>query len=220
MTESSARPPSGAGDDAPSRPHRAKRGEGDRLRDEILDATEQLLDETGDEAKISIRKVASRIGRTSPSIYLHFPDKASLMWAVCGRQFAEADGAMVAAVEGIDDPVERVTALARAYVEFAVGNPEQFRILFLSDRSKLGGASTVDDLGQTEGFALVVDSVRDAAAAGQIAVADELATVVDLWAAVHGIAALLVTRPDSGLPSPADWVDHMVGTLLDGLRPR
>lgn len=162
------------------------------------------------------------MGRTSPSIYLHFPDKASLMWAVCERHYADHEASMAAAAEGIADPLERLASLARAYVRFAVDNPEQFRILFLTDRTKLGGAATLEDLGQTQGFALVAEAVAEAAADGTIVVpdGDVLAVLVDLWAAVQGIATLLVTRPQGGLPGPEVWVDRFLRLVLDGLRPR
>jgi AcrR family transcriptional regulator len=53
---------------APTRRHRARRGEGDRLREEILAAAERLLLETGDESAVSIRAVADAVGVTPPSI--------------------------------------------------------------------------------------------------------------------------------------------------------
>jgi len=67
---------------------RARRGEGDLLRDEILTAAERLLVETGNEDSVSIRAIAEAVGVTPPSIYLHFPDKETLLFAVCERQFA------------------------------------------------------------------------------------------------------------------------------------
>ena len=66
---------------------RARRGEGERLREEILDVAEDLLVSTGDENAVSIRAIAQRVGVTPPSIYLHFADKESLLWAVCEREF-------------------------------------------------------------------------------------------------------------------------------------
>ena len=71
----------------PLRRRRAPRGSGDQLRDEILDATTDLLLETGHAKAVSIRSVAKRVGVTPPSIYLHFADKDALLDAVCARYF-------------------------------------------------------------------------------------------------------------------------------------
>ena len=62
-----------------SRRTRARRGEGERLREEILDAAERLLIETGNRDAVSIRAVAEAVGVTPPSIYLHFADKTELL---------------------------------------------------------------------------------------------------------------------------------------------
>ena len=77
-----------------TRPHRARRGEGDRLRDEILDATEALILESGNADAVSIRQVAQAVDRTPPSIYLHFSTKDELMQAVCQRRFDADDRAL------------------------------------------------------------------------------------------------------------------------------
>ena len=62
----------------PLRRRRAPRGSGEQLREEILDATTELLLETGHAKAVSIRSVAQRVGVTPPSIYLHFADKDAL----------------------------------------------------------------------------------------------------------------------------------------------
>ena len=67
---------------------RSRRGEGDLLCDEILAAAERILIETNDQAALSIRAIASAVGVTPPSIYLHFADRNDLVFAVCERRNA------------------------------------------------------------------------------------------------------------------------------------
>jgi AcrR family transcriptional regulator len=110
-----------------SRPRtRARRGEGDRLRDEILDAAEALLHETGSADKVSTRAVATRVGVSSPSIYLHFPDRAALLFAVCQRQFDTLGARLAEVAVQVDDPVERVIAIGSDYCHFALEHPQQY----------------------------------------------------------------------------------------------
>src|SRR5690554_5697959 len=66
---------------------RARRGEGDRLRTEILEAAEGLLMETASEDAVSIRAVAQAVGVSPPSIYRHFADKDMLLLEVCRHSF-------------------------------------------------------------------------------------------------------------------------------------
>ena len=64
------------------RRRRAPRGSGDQLREEILDATTELLLKTGEAKAVSIRAVSQLVGVTPPSIYLHFADKDALLEGV------------------------------------------------------------------------------------------------------------------------------------------
>src|SRR5437899_5757868 len=88
-----------------ARRRRAPRGQGERLREEILAAAERLLIQTGDVEAVSIRAVADAVGVTPPSIYLHFADKNELLWAVCERHFTVLDQVMERATAGINDPI-------------------------------------------------------------------------------------------------------------------
>ena len=102
---------------------RARRGEGELLHTQILDAAERLLIETGNEEAVSIRRIAEAVGVTPPSIYLHFADKEELIFAVCERQFEALDRVVEEAVIGIDDPVEELYARGKAYVRFGLEHP-------------------------------------------------------------------------------------------------
>ena len=75
------------------------------MREEILDATTELLLETGHAKAVSIRSVAQRVGVTPPSIYLHFADKDALLDAVCARYFEKLDEEMqrVGGRSAVDD---------------------------------------------------------------------------------------------------------------------
>ncbi|NED65050.1 helix-turn-helix transcriptional regulator, partial [Streptomyces sp. SID10244] len=66
---------------------RSPRGSGELLAEEIIASATALLLEEGDDAAVSIRAVAGRVGVTPPSIYLHFADKDALLDAVCARYF-------------------------------------------------------------------------------------------------------------------------------------
>ncbi|MYR06326.1 MMPL family transporter [Gordonia sp. SID5947] len=106
------------------------RGSGELLAEEIISSATALLLEEGDEAAVSIRAVAGRVGVTPPSIYLHFADKDALLDAVCARYFEQLDGVLGEVSEGIDDPLERALQQGLAYVRFAVSTPVLYRLAF------------------------------------------------------------------------------------------
>ena len=79
---------------ASPRRSRSRRGQGELLRDEILAAAERILIETNDQTALSIRAIASAVGVTPPSIYLHFADRNDLVFAVCERHAEKLNQAM------------------------------------------------------------------------------------------------------------------------------
>ena len=174
------------------RRRRAPRGAGDLLRDEILDAATELLLETGHAKAVSIRSVAERVGVTPPSIYLHFKDKDALLDAVCARYFEKLDEEMQLAAAGRTTALDVLRALGLAYVRFALQTPELYRIATMSEGRP---GSDVDVTLNSSAF----EHMR----AGVIAMMDEGIYVRDdptlvalqLWAAAHGVAALLIAKP-------------------------
>src|SRR5919197_144730 len=98
----------------------ARRGEGERLRREIVDAAIALIADRGDEA-VSMRAIARAVGVSPPAVYLHFADRQELMLAVLDHVFADLGRALEKADTGA--PHARVRALVRAYVSWGVTHP-------------------------------------------------------------------------------------------------
>ncbi len=189
MTRAAERPP--------ARRRRAQRGSGEQLRAEIVAATKRLLADGSPSAEVSIRKVADAVGVTSPSIYLHFADKDALLEAVVVDVFAELDAAMVAAGEGVSDPLQRLRAYGQAYVRFAVTHPEHYRLATMERCVEPvdGEQSELDRMLDDSAFQHLAEVVQDCVAAGIFSAEDPLGTTFDLWAAAHGIAALMIAKP-------------------------
>lgn len=190
---------------------RSRRGEGERLRDEILAAAERLLVETGSEEAVSIRAVAAAVGVTPPSIYRHFADKNLLLFEVCGVQMRRLGEHLWDATRGVDDPVLALGLMGEAYVRFGLAHPEHYRIMFMG-RSDLTPEQYADELLlETSPFAMLVTLVQRAVDAGMTRHDDALRVALLLWSAVHGLTSLLIAKPN--VPWPP--VDALVRDLLE-----
>jgi AcrR family transcriptional regulator len=197
---------------------RARRGQGERLRAEILAAAERILVETGDQSALSIRAIADAVGVTPPSIYLHFADRNDLLFAVCEQQFGHLHEAMDKAIEGVSDPWERIARRGRAYIEFGLANAEQYRIIMTSRADQAPERLVDERLLQTSAFARVVEDVEAAIDAGEIRRSDNAFLVASgLWMLVHGITSLLIAKPDFPWPPVDELVDHILGVYAAGL---
>jgi AcrR family transcriptional regulator len=196
---------------------RAKRGDGERLREEILNATRQLLAETGDESGVTIRSVADRVGVTTPSVYLHFADKEELMRAVCTAVFDDLGQEMERSATA-QTPLESLRQIGIAYCKFALAHAEEYRVLFLKRPDH--AMDETEDLVASSSFRYLVQAIERCIADGSIPKRDPVVIGLMLWSTVHGAASLMITKP--GFPWPpaetffADIVDMAgMGVSLD-----
>jgi AcrR family transcriptional regulator len=195
---------------------RSRRGEGEKLRDDLLDATERLMLESGHADAVSIRAIADAVGVTPPSIYLHFPDKESLIFAVCERHFEAFDSVIEDAGRSTDDPVESLRRRGRAYVRFGLENPEPYRILFMTrsdgerQRDALSGAGA-------RAFQHLVDAVQRCIDAGAFRSVDPVLAATGVWMAVHGVTSALISMPGFPWPDVDSLVDHVCNIQNLGL---
>ncbi|MHB1533883.1 MAG: TetR/AcrR family transcriptional regulator [Acidimicrobiales bacterium] len=195
---------------------RARRGEGPQLRDEILAAAEQILIETNDQASLSIRAVAAAVGVTPPSIYLHFADRNELLFAVCGRHVVQLERAINAAADGVGDPIERIRRRGRAYLQWALENPEHYRVLMMSRPDATPDRFVDERLVDTAGLMPVVEDLAEAIAAGAVRPDDPLEATMVLWMLIHGVASMLIAKPDFPFPSPDDAYDRVFRLVRAG----
>ena len=197
---------------------RARRGEGELLRAEILAAAEKLLIQTGDEGAVSIRAIADAAGVTPPSIYLHFADKTELLAAVCEARFQDFDRYLEDASAGIDDPLEALRARGRAYVRFGLENPEHYRILFMTRPGAERPQRAVEDLPGMTAFSRLVEDVARGMGAGLLTTGDPFLVATGLWSNVHGVTSLLIARPDFPWPDLDRLLDHVLAAAIRGLQ--
>jgi AcrR family transcriptional regulator len=199
---------------------RARRGEGDKLRDDIIDAAEKLLLETGDEGQVSIRAVARAVGVTPPAIYMHFEDKDELIHTVCERPFGEFRSYVERAMADLDDPVQAIAAMGRAYVHFGLEHPEQYRLMMMTKTEMDHGALELDEMPGMQTFFGLVDAARACIDSGAFREADPFTVAVGLWTGVHGLTSLLISAKNFPWPDVEPLIDHVLDMQLNGLRVR
>ncbi|MEV4206184.1 TetR/AcrR family transcriptional regulator [Nocardia salmonicida] len=171
---------------------RANPGQGGRLREEILEAAEQLLETAGTEDALTVRAVASAAGVSTPSVYLHFTDREALLEAVCFRVWGQLEELFHRCQ--VADPFHSLGRFGRAYVKFALEHPVQYRVLLMRTSSSENPAATTC-------FRLMTDAIATCVATGLMH-GDPGTLALHLWSAAHGCVSLLITQPQ--LPWPED----------------
>ena len=199
------------------RRERARRGDGDRLREEILEAAEYLLGRYGHDDAVSIRAVANRVGCTPPAIYLHFEDKTQLLFEVCARRFNELTDAVDLAVGSATDPLGKLVAGSKAYIEFGLANPEHYRILFMQKPILTPEQWRTLRVSTTAGFNGLEQRCLDLQTAGLMGNHEPSTVAIAVWQLCHGIVSLMVAKPAWGWNEVDDMTEHLLGTYLRGL---
>jgi AcrR family transcriptional regulator len=199
------------------------------VRTMILDAARELFAKEGYDA-VSMRRIADAIEYSPTAIYVHFKDKAELMQELCNEDFGKMNAAHAGAFE-IADPVERVRQLGLHYIRFGVNYPNHFRLMFMTKPAD-EAVMTEEQMREhgmgdpnRDGYALLSMTVKQMIEQGRVR--PELESNPDLitqllWAGVHGVASLHITRPDVERAwcawSGADVLaDQMINVLLRGI---
>ncbi|HJQ48684.1 MAG TPA: TetR/AcrR family transcriptional regulator [Amycolatopsis sp.] len=184
-----------------------ERAERERL---IVATARELAEQRGWDA-VTTRLLAERIEYSQPVLYSHFRGKREIIGAVAlegaTAMAAAVRAATSAAAAATDGPRARVTALARAYLDFAERNPAVYDAMFQLDGG-LAFAHEDTPAPLKDAFAALLESLGEVAGDG---VHPGLFTEV-FWAALHGLATL--TR--AGRLPPGD-AERRVELLVDRL---
>ncbi|SDH85897.1 DNA-binding transcriptional regulator, AcrR family [Actinokineospora alba] len=156
-------------------------------RERLIVATARELAEQQGWDAVTTRRLAERIEYSQPVLYSHFRGKREIIGAVALDGAAEMAAAL-RTTSAMDDPRTRVTALARAYLDFAERHPAVYDAMFQLDGGlTFASEDTPEPL--KDAFEALLESLREVAGDG---VHPGLFTEV-FWAALHGLATLTRT---------------------------
>lgn len=188
------------------------------LHDEIVRVSIQLGSELGEEG-VTMRAIASRLGVSATALYQHFESKAAILREIRFLGVRTLLEAQEPATH-VDDPVERIHALAKHYIDFAVENRWLYKVLFYEDEVDWSDLNA----DEREHLAAPLKAARSACEAGVAAGVfrsdiDLDASALLLWASVHGLASLLINgRISENHPSfPVGSRDEFVRTMVEGV---
>lgn len=187
---------------------RNRRGEGARLRDEIIAAASEIIAETGDDSDLTLRGVAKRIGIAAPSIYRHFTDVDDLKLTVVNVSLARYGEARDEAQRSASGPGGALIARCRAYCTYALDNPGLYRYMW-SHRAP----RPVTGMPAFESLAALVRGCQEAGIAR--ASDDPRLLAAEVWAALHGLLLLRMNAPELPWPAPLEGMaDQAVARLV------
>jgi AcrR family transcriptional regulator len=202
-------------------PTRARnaRGEGQRLRDEIIAAAIEVLSAIGAEDPFSLRAVAKEAKIAPPSVYIHFADRNVLLLAVLEKLFREQVAIRAAAeaevAGGGGGPWERLLARSIAAVEFGLKRPGHYKALFEGRVVLRLDDPRIADFGRP----LLVRSIelireiRPISAKARVS-QDPQRLALLLWSGLHGVISLRINKPTLDWPSATELAEQITRAVI------
>ncbi|WP_113701744.1 TetR/AcrR family transcriptional regulator [Nonomuraea lactucae] len=192
------------------------------LRQAMVDAATELA-RTGGPSAIVLRGVARSVGVTATAAYRHFAARSDLVDAVAERGYermAKSMLAELARVRATGDPrrdaIERLQAEGRGYVRFALDEPGLFATAFEHDRFGTEIPAQYD-WGPSP-WGLLCEALADLRDVDLLADHDVEGGALYAWAAVHGLAVLLLSSLSNLSPEHGTaLIDAQLEYIVRGL---
>lgn len=186
------------------------------LRQQILDAARDVFVREGYE-NVSMRKIAEKIEYSPTTIYLYFQDKQELLTCLTEETFARLGKVIRAIMEEDIPPLEQLRRGLRAYVEFGLSNPNDYKVVLLLSREPLENSMAEETMSRKV-YNCLREILAECIATNSIRPLDLDMAAQTLWPAVHGITSLLIQHPDFPWVERDPLIDSVIDTIIAGLR--
>lgn len=192
------------------------RKERDKLdrRKLIIESATRLFLELGYE-KTSIRTIADDIEYSPATIYLYFKEKDEIFYIIHEQGFVLLNNEF-AKYAHIQNPVERLTAIGHAYLNFALNNPDYYDLMFIM-RAPLQEISCLEkwDAGDSA-FQVLVETVSEGIDQQLLREGDKFMVALTVWSYAHGLVSLYIRERFQSMKKVDDDVlKSMLGQSMD-----
>jgi len=173
-------------------------------------ATAELITEKGPTG-FSLREVARRAGVSHAAPAHHFGDSKGLLTSVAAEGFHTLVSAFNA-LQDIADPIQRLTAMGKAYVRVALENPGHFGVMCSHELVDGDDEEFCEIAGRA--FEILVETVSEIAQKHNPNLNIEAAATW-VWSGVHGLAVLLPGFDNLDEKAGTNNVDLLIDQFTD-----
>lgn len=201
------------------------------LRSALVEAAVALARDGGPDAVV-LRAATTMAGVSPNAAYRHFTDRDALVLQVCAYGMTQLGRAMQVAVAQLEASSaklpatelarQRLLAVGRAYVRYALTEPGLFRTAFAVPKHQPADPDAGDllDLDPAHSPFLLLGAALDGlVAAGALPPQRRPGAEISCWAAVHGLATLYLDGPLAGMPveQQDEALEQLLSTIDRGL---
>ncbi len=173
--------------------------EKEELKALILKAAQKLFVEKGIE-QTTIRNIANAIEYSIGTVYVYFKDKNEILHELHTQGFKQLGGEM-RVLFNVSDPFERLKALGRVYLQFAVENSDMYDLMF-NLKAPIEFLDSLNKENWNEGkatFDVLRSTVKECMDKGHFKNHQLEPLAFTIWSAVHGMACLHISQRAKGV---------------------
>jgi len=160
------------------------------VRQKILDVAKDLFLKHGYEST-SIRKIAQQMEFSPTTIYLYYKDKGDIMYALHQEGFKMLSSQFLV-IQSVEDPFERLKAMGRIYLKFALENPDFYELMFImKEPIEFVNKYCASEWEEGEfAFNALLNTVMHCKEVGYFKQMDNNSMALNVWATMHGLCTL------------------------------
>lgn len=178
-----------------------KAKEKEELKALILEGARKLFLEKGIE-QTTVRSIAKSINYSVGTVYVYYKDKDAILNDLHAMGFVEL-GKEMRPLFHVSNPIERLKALGKVYIHFALENPDMYNLMFLMNAPMNFLETHLKENSTHEGhqeewkegkgtFSVLRQTVQECLDLGYFKHQEIEALSFMIWGMVHGICALQI----------------------------
>lgn len=146
-----------------------------------------------DVQNLTLKILSDATGTSRSAIYRHFASKDALMEMMILKGFEEFDGAISPILRDPNKPlVDRFYLSGKAYIEFAMQNPNLYRLLFGKKYANIRENIINIQDENCSGFSALKAAIEEGQKSGILKKEASFERTILIWSSLHGFASLLI----------------------------
>ncbi len=165
------------------------------VKDRILRAALNIIVNDGF-SNLSMRKLASRLGMTAANIYNYYNNKDEIYLLIQARGFEKLYMIINKIFRNNNDPLQRLEAIIRIFIDFGIKNPDYYEIMFSRNLSRYidyAGTDMEKAVQEERQIAMKVIEVAFSAMKDAVPYLEEddiMYNVIKIWMLLNGVVNL------------------------------
>jgi AcrR family transcriptional regulator len=162
------------------------------LKDSLIEEALEMIEKDGI-SSITLRELTKKLGTSRSAVYRHYSSKDDLIKAVIQAGFDKLDATVHPMLLGDGNILDKLYKMGKAYMTFAIQNPNLYRTIFGNEIQKERNESCdINDAKDAPGFHALVGLITQAQELALVKKDDAFMQSTVIWSMMHGISNLLI----------------------------